>query len=300
MDAIILKYKDTSMGQPITCTRDYGECTVGNKTLRERISSQIKLHDLNLIDKETENNNDLRLYVYDNSYLGLHFKDIDMSRPQLLTSIEKQVLGCITTNINTLPESKTIIEDAFSILYPWDLLKANKQILDSIEKNELSGSVAQNCTINGNIILGADSNLLPGVFIEGNIVIGKNCKIGPNCYLRGGTSIGDNCHIGQAVEIKNSIIMQNSSIGHLSYVGDSVIGSNVNMGAGTITSNLRHDGKNHKSVVNEKLIETGRRKLGTILGDNVHTGIHCGFYPARKMWPGKATLPGEIVKKDIK
>ena len=70
-------------------------------------------------------------------------------------------------------------------------------------------------------------------------------------------------------------------------------------GAGTITANLRHDNLNVKSPVKGQMVDSGRRKLGAIIGDDVHTGIHTSIYPGRKFWPGKATLPGEIVKKDI-
>ena len=95
------------------------------------------------------------------------------------------------------------------------------------------------------------------------------------------------------------MILAKSSIGHLSYVGDSVLGTGVNFGAGTTTSNFRHDGKNHRTAVDGVLIDTGRRKFGAIIGDGVHTGIHTSIYPGRQLWPGTTTLPGEIVRKDI-
>jgi bifunctional UDP-N-acetylglucosamine pyrophosphorylase/glucosamine-1-phosphate N-acetyltransferase len=71
------------------------------------------------------------------------------------------------------------------------------------------------------------------------------------------------------------------------------------VGAGTKTANLRHDNKNILSPVNGKMMDTGRRKFGTVIGDNVHLGINTLIYPGRKIWPGKSTLPGEIVKEDL-
>ena len=147
-------------------------------------------------------------------------------------------------------------------------------------------------------LCGPGTRILPGVFIEGNVVIGSNCRIGPNCYIRGNTSIGNGCIIGQSVEIKNCLVLSKTNICHLSYVGDSVLGENVNLGAGTTTSNLRHDGKNHRSMVDGVLIDTGRFKLGAIIGDGVHTGINTSIYPGRKLWPGTTTRPGEIVQHD--
>ena len=182
--------------------------------------------------------------------------------------------------------------------YPWDLLAIQERIM-AVWKDEISGEVHPAAVIEGKLKLGKGSRILPGVYIEGNVVIGEGCKIGPNCYVRGNTSIGDNCHIGQSVEIKNSLILSGSNVGHLSYVGDSILGANVNLGAGTIVSNFRHDGGNHISRVGKELVDTGRRKFGTVIGDGVHTGIGTLVYPGRKIGPGLFTLPGDMVRKDI-
>ena len=182
--------------------------------------------------------------------------------------------------------------------YPWDLLAIQERIM-AVWKDEISGEVHPAAVIEGKLKLGKGSRILPGVYIEGNVVIGEGCKIGPNCYVRGNTSIGDNCHIGQSVEIKNSLILSDSNVGHLSYVGDSILGANVNLGAGTIVSNFRHDGGNHISRVGKELVDTGRRKFGTVIGDGVHTGIGTLVYPGRKIGPGLFTLPGDVVRKDI-
>lgn len=188
---------------------------------------------------------------------------------------------------------------SFVIRHPWDFIKANEDYVGSLTEDDRQGDVHPSAVIEGVLHVGAGTRILPGVFIEGNVVIGENCKIGPNCYLRGNTSIGDKCHIGQAVEIKNCVILSKTSVGHLSYVGDSVLGEGVNFGAGTITSNLRHDGLNHRSAVEGALVDTGRRKFGAIVGDRVHTGIHTAIYPGRKLWPGTTTRPGEVVQRDL-
>ncbi len=186
-----------------------------------------------------------------------------------------------------------------SVGYPWDLIEANS-VLVSEMKNDIKGKVEKNVIVEGKLKAGKGTKILSGTYIKGNVIIGENCLIGPNCYLRGNTSIGNGCHIGQAVEIKNSIIMDNAKVPHLSYIGDSVIGKNSNLGAGTITANLKHDNENVRSVVKGKIVDTGRRKLGTIIADDVHTGINTTIYPGRKIWPGVSTLPGEIIDKDKK
>lgn len=184
--------------------------------------------------------------------------------------------------------------------YPWDLLAIHERIVGKFVQEEVAGEVHSSAVVDGVLRLGEGSRILPGVLIEGNVVIGRNCKVGPNCYVRGSTSIGDGCHIGQAVEIKNSIILDGTNVGHLSYVGDSILGEKVNFGAGTIVSNLRHDGGNHTTMVGNELVDTGRRKFGVVVGDGVHTGIGTLIYPGRKIWPMMSTLPGDIVRKDLR
>ena len=100
--------------------------------------------------------------------------------------------------------------------------------------------------------------------------------------------------MGNAVEVKNSAIMSNSKIGHLSYVGDSVIGEGCNFGAGTICSNLRHDKRNIKSFIKGERVDSGRRKLGVIMGDNVMTGINTSIYPGTVIQPGFRGLPAAV------
>ena len=197
------------------------------------------------------------------------------------------------------PAAAFTAERSFLIVHEWDLLRANELHLAGLAASRIEGEVHSLAVIDGHVEIGPGTRLLPGVFIEGNVVIGANCKIGPNCYLRGQTSIGDGCHVGNAVEIKNSILLGRTNVGHLSYVGDSILGERVNFGAGTITSNLRHDGKNHHTEVDGHLVDTGRRKFGTIVGDGVHTGIHTAIYPGRKLFPNTTTLPGAIVQRDV-
>ena len=150
------------------------------------------------------------------------------------------------------------------IVYPWDMLNANEFFLNNIKENKIDGFIDKNATIKGNTIIGKETKILPGVYIEGNTMIGENCVIGPNCYIRGSNVIGDNCHIGHAVEIKSSVIGNNTKIKHLSLIGDSVISDNVNIGAGTIVANLRHDNKNIKVMVNGE-----ERALSSIGDDEV-------------------------------
>ncbi len=156
--------------------------------------------------------------------------------------------------------------------YPWDLLSANEEILAELKPQNL-GNVEPNAVIHGTVSVGKGTVIKSGAYIVGPVIIGEDCDIGPNCYIRPCTAIGNHCHIGASVEVKNSIILSGSKIPHLNYVGDSIIGENCNLGAGTKIANLRLDKKN--VFIDGK--DTLRRKLGAILGDNVETGINASI-----------------------
>ncbi len=186
----------------------------------------------------------------------------------------------------------------FPASYPWNIFDALEYLFQN-RKTDIKAKREKNVAIKGKAIIGSGTIIKSGSYLEGPIYIGKNCLIGPNCYLRPFTVINNNCKIGQAVEIKNSLIGENTNIRHLSYVGDSIIGSNCNLGAGTIVANLRHDQATIKTMVKGQLIDTQRKKFGAIIADNVKTGVATIVYPGRKIWPGRTTLPGERVSKDI-
>jgi len=181
---------------------------------------------------------------------------------------------------------------------PWDLLVANEYFLRG-QSGEIRGKVEVGASVEDNVYVGEGSRIRSGSYILGPTYIGRDCDIGPNCFIRPCTSIGDDVRIGNAVEVKNSIVMDHTNIGHLSYAGDSVIGSNCNLGAGTTIANLRLDEKEIKMEVGGKVVSSGRRKLGTIIADNVKTGINCSINVGVKIGPNSAISPGAIVYEDV-
>ncbi len=186
---------------------------------------------------------------------------------------EYEITDSINMLVNDLSLDGIFLNEWRDVVYPWHILDSNEEILKKT-KNKIEGIIEKNTTIKGNVIVGKNTTVMNGSYIEGPVVIGANCKIGPNCYIRPYTSIGNNCHVGNACEVKNSIIMDKSKVPHQNYIGDSVIGYNCNLGAGTKIANLRLDKKNIDVVLNGKKVETKRRKLGTVIGDNVQTGIN--------------------------
>lgn len=209
----------------------------------------------------------------------------------------------ITSAIQTIATQSVFIAQRIehhwlSIGYPWDLLSATAAILEELV-DDIRGEVSPAAHITGPVAIGRGTIIRPGVVIDGPAIIGENCTIGPNAWIRSYSAIGDGCKIGQGSEIKGSILMNAAAVPHLSYAGDSVLGERVNFGCGTVTANFRHDGKNHASMIKGELVDSGRRKLGAIVGDDVHTGINTSIYPGRKLWPHTSTLPGQVVQRDI-
>jgi bifunctional UDP-N-acetylglucosamine pyrophosphorylase/glucosamine-1-phosphate N-acetyltransferase len=167
-------------------------------------------------------------------------------------------------------------EEWIDVGRPWDLLRANHLLMKGM-KPIIRGEVEERATIKGAVSVGKGSVVRNGAYLVGPITIGEGCDIGPNCYIRPSTSISDGCKVGNACEVKNSIIMAGSHVPHLNYVGDSIIGQRCNLGAGTKVANLRLDGCNIKATVKGERVDTGLRKLGAILGDDVKTGINASL-----------------------
>jgi UDP-N-acetylglucosamine diphosphorylase/glucosamine-1-phosphate N-acetyltransferase len=181
---------------------------------------------------------------------------------------------------------------------PWDLLKANKLILDEME-SRIEGTIEVGAVIKGTAIIEPSATVKSGAYIQGPVYIGEESVVGPNCYVRAHTTLCKKVKVGNAVEIKNSIIMDNTNVGHLSYVGDSIIGQRSNFGAGTITANLRHDNEPVKATVKGLRVSTGRRKMGAIIGDDVKTGIGTLLSPGVMLYPGAQTGIGAVIERDI-
>jgi UDP-N-acetylglucosamine diphosphorylase/glucosamine-1-phosphate N-acetyltransferase len=211
----------------------------------------------------------------------------------------------ITDAISRLSkEKKTVLavkisqEDWIDIGRPWDLLEANRWALERMD-HKVYGLVENGAHLVGPVSVAETARIRSGAYIEGPALIDGESDIGPNCYIRAYTSIGKKVRIGNACEIKNSIIMDDVHIGHLSYVGDSILGEECNLGAGTITANYRLDSGTIKMLVKDNVVDSGRTKLGAVLGDNVKTGINALFMPGVKVGCNGTIGPNVIVYRDV-
>ena len=146
--------------------------------------------------------------------------------------------------------------------------------------------------------MAAGARIRDGAYVEGPVTIRPGADVGPNAYVRGPTTIGPDVEVGNGVEIKHSVLMDETSVNHLSYVGDSVLGADVNFGAGTVVANLRHDDESVEMTVKGETVDTGRRKLGVVVGNGTKTGINTSLNAGVKLGVETMTRPGESVLKD--
>lgn len=138
------------------------------------------------------------------------------------------------------------------------------------------------------IYIGEGSVVEPGALIKGPTIIGKNSEVRQGAYIRGSCLVGDRCIVGHATEMKNAVMINRVTAGHFAYIGDSVLGSDVNLGAGTKLANLKITGSKITFRINKELYNTNLRKFGAILGDSVETGCNSVTSPGTLM--GKKSL----------
>lgn len=129
------------------------------------------------------------------------------------------------------------------------------------------------------ISIGAGTFIEPGVMIYGPCIIGKNCYIRQGAYIRENVILGNDCQIGHSAELKHSILFNGAAATHFTYVGDSILGNFVNLGAGVKCANLRIDRKEVTVVYNGRRIQTSLKKFGAIVGDFVQIGCNSVLNP---------------------
>lgn len=179
-------------------------------------------------------------------------------------------------------------EEIFGINSKANLAQAAKYLNNEIINNLLEKGVTivdpDNVWISPDTEIEADTTILPFVYITGKNKIGKNCKIGPFSHLRGNVTLGDNVRVGNFVEIKNSDIKSNTNVSHLSYIGDSELGSGVNIGAGTITANYN---------------PITKVKTKTVIKDGANTGSNSVLVAPVELGEKAMLAAGSIATKNI-
>lgn len=173
--------------------------------------------------------------------------------------------------------NKTISKDLFKETnYPWEALPYIKDYIitlgNNLDKDNYT-EIEEHIWVGGNVEIDKLSTIIAPCIIDDNTIIR------PGAYIRGNAIIGKNCVIGNSTEIKNSIIFDNCQLPHYNYVGDSILGYHVHLGAGVILSNLKNDGTNIDIKYKGKKLPTGMRKMGSVIGDSTEVGCNSVLYP---------------------
>ena len=211
----------------------------------------------------------------------------------------------ITDTISSLAKTGTPVawaridpSDWQDIGKPWDLLAANARLL-ARSKRRIAGRIEEGAKVTGQVTIEKGALIRTGTVIEGPARIGEGAVIGPLAHIRAGTCVGKRSAIGAFCEVKNSIIMDHTKIPHLSYIGDSIIGENCNLAAGTIVANLKLNDNTVRMRIKDSLVDTGLRKLGIVTGDNVKTGINASFMPGIRIASGAVIPACSVVSEDV-
>ena len=173
--------------------------------------------------------------------------------------------------------SQTIALSLFKdVTYPWEVLPKIKDFIITLG-NTLAPDVYEKR--GENIWIAKSAKIAPTAYISGPVIIGEETEIRHCAFIRGNAIIGNNCVVGNSTELKNVVLFNNVQVPHYNYVGDSILGYRSHMGAGSITSNVKSD-KTLVIVKNQvESIETGLKKFGAMLGDNVEVGCNSVLNP---------------------
>ncbi len=148
--------------------------------------------------------------------------------------------------------------------------------------------------------IGLGAVIEPGALLKGPVIIGKNSEVRQAAYLREDCFIGSGCVVGHATEVKHSAFLNGAKAGHFAYIGDSILGNQVNLGAGTKLANLRFGpGSVRIKTGSGESLDTGRRKVGAVLGDQVQTGCNSVTNPGVFLGQGSLISPNSTVKAGL-
>lgn len=170
--------------------------------------------------------------------------------------------------------------------YPWEILPhIGEFIADYVGKHASDYKEIQK-----GVFVGQDVKIHPSAVIEAPAVIGSGSELRPGAFIRGKVFVGKNCVIGNSTELKNCILLNKVQVPHYNYVGDSVLGNHSHMGAGSICSNLKSDGKD-VVIRGDEEYKTGLRKVGAILGDGADIGCSCVLNPGTVVGKNTSVYP---------
>jgi NDP-sugar pyrophosphorylase family protein len=182
------------------------------------------------------------------------------------------------------PDFLDLSRTQHGILFPaaepvWAALSRIESYLEFRLHSEVRTQVPQGVHIGEHVFIDEGTIIEPGAMIKGPAWIGKNCTIRSGCYIRENVIVGNACVLGNSCEFKNCVVFDNCEVPHYNYVGDSILGYKAHLGAGVVLSNVRLDRCEVTVDDGKKLIPTGLRKFGAIVGDYAEIGCNSVINP---------------------
>lgn len=183
-------------------------------------------------------------------------------------------------------------EGWIDVEYPWDVLAANRLVMDTWEEARISreAKLDNNVTIVGPVHVEAGSTIRAGAVLAGPCYIGRDCYVGNNVLVRSYSSLGPGSTVGYGVELKNCVVFGRARIGRLSFIGDSVVGEAVDIGSGTMTVNETMDRQPIAVNIRGAWVDSGLKKLGAFIGDGVKIGA------GNTLAAGTVVEPGVVIE----
>ena len=202
---------------------------------------------------------------------------------------------CKISNLYDLNE--TIAKNIFDgLTYPWEALP---KIADFIIELGNTLSEDEYTKIGDDVWVAKSATVAPTAYIKGPAIIGKNAEIRHCAFIRGKAIVGEGAVVGNSTELKNVILFNKVQVPHYNYVGDSILGYKAHMGAGSITSNVKSDKKLVVVKNDTEKIETGLKKFGAMIGDNVEVGYSSNLNPGYKKKKNTNIYPLSSVRKVV-
>ena len=190
--------------------------------------------------------------------------------------------------------SQTIASSLFKdVTYPWEVLPKIKDFIIALG-NTLDTHIYEKK--GENIWIAKSAKVAPTAYISGPVIIGEETEIRHCAFIRGNAIVGNHCVVGNSTELKNVILFNNVQVPHYNYVGDSILGYRSHMGAGSITSNVKSDKKLVIVKSGAECMETGLKKFGAMIGDNVEVGCNSVLNPGTVIGKNSNIYPLSCVR----
>jgi len=245
---------------------------------------------------------ELKDFTHKGLFEGIEFvwEALNKLKPYIKKAIIPNIVplrkeGVVLHRTCVLFEGK-VIDEGFEIKHG-DATKGELKVFKA--GRELKGAsvfYAGSILFDDNISIGEGTVVEPGALIKGPTIIGRNTEVRQGAYIRGDCLVGDRCVVGHTTEMKSAVMLNNAKAGHFAYIGDSILGNNVNLGAGTKLANLKIIGSEINLKIEGKMYKTGLRKFGAILGDDVETGCNSVTNPGTLLGKTSIVYPNANVK----